>query len=433
MLFYFLQTSLMLLVSYFLGCWLGCTLRNTIGSREPVPVRAADARTVAPVPASLAPAPAPVRPPSIAPTPRAASATEPAFRRTDVQSATPPPAPPQAATPPAPPVAAAPPAPPPRPVDVRPAPAPAAVVAAPAPAPVVPQPAAPAGIAPAAIVRPAAVTGVSVTAAAAAAAAAAVAQGRARETTIGKPPADAILTPAATGERVSLPAAGASSGVSGVAVGGQARVTATTGSDDLKRIRGVGPEIEAALHRIGVRRFGEVAGWSSGDVDNISKTLGLKGRIEHENWIEQAQVLSKGGETAFSRRYDRGEIEIMPVPKGPIAPVATAAEGYAGRSSDGGASSERFRSHIEPSRRHRCRRSRGCGRGATGRTGGCGTCRSLTRSRSRVERNSRRYDQTGARSRSRGRSDGPNQCGSGANGDRTRTGRGRRPHPHSWH
>lgn len=338
MLFYFLQTSLMLLVSYFLGCWLGCTLRNTIGSREPVPVRAGDARAEAPTPAVHAPVHAPVREPAIAPTTRAASATEPAFRRTDLQ--TPAQAPVQAPAsiqtppPPVPPVAVVPPIPPVRPVEVRPAPAPAVTVApaltvAPAPVPVTPQPAAPAPTAPVAIVRPATVTGVSVTAAAAAAAAAAVAQGRARETAIGKPPADAILTPAASGERVSLPAAGASSGVSGVAVGGQARATTATGSDDLKRIRGIGPEIETALHRIGVRRFGEVAGWSAGDVDTISKTLGLKGRIEHENWIEQAQVLSKGGETAFSRRYDRGEMEIAQPPKveavpNVVAPAAVA-------------------------------------------------------------------------------------------------------------
>ncbi len=341
MLFYFLQTSLMLLVAYFLGCWLGCVLRHNFGASEPVPVRAGDARPSTPAPATYAPTPAPAREPYIAPQPRAATATEPVFRRTDLQTASPPPPASVPASPPpvsvvAPVVTVAPAAPQARPVEVRPTPAP---VAEPVPAPVpvsapvivakpapiaVPAavPAAPAP-APATAPRPAAVvTGVSVTAAAAAAAAAAVAQGRAREATIGKPPAEAIRPTAAPAAHVtpptteaSLPAAGASSGVSGVAVGGQARHTAPTGIDDLKRIRGVGPEIEAALHRIGVRRYGEVAGWSAGDVDNVSKTLGLKGRIEHENWIEQAQVLSKGGETAFSRRYDRGEMEMAPPPK----------------------------------------------------------------------------------------------------------------------
>lgn len=327
MLFYFLQTSLMLLISYFLGCWLGCVLRHKIGSNEPVPVRARDTLPVAPAAAPLAPVQAPVRQPSIAPAPRPASATEPAFRRTDLQV---PPAPAQVPTPavpasppPPPPLAATPPSAPVRPVEVLPAVVVAPPQAAPMPAPV---------LAPTAAPRPATVTGVSVTAAAAAAAAAAIAQGRAREASAGKPPADAILTPSTPTARGTLPAAGASSGVSGVAVGGQSRPSTTAGGDDLKRIRGIGPEIEAALHRIGVRRYGEIAGWSAGDVDNISKTLGLKGRIEHENWIEQAQVLSKGGETAFSRRHDRGEMDTAPAsrtqaaaaiaaPKTPPTPV----------------------------------------------------------------------------------------------------------------
>ena len=33
--------------------------------------------------------------------------------------------------------------------------------------------------------------------------------------------------------------------------------------------------------------------------------LGAAGRIGRENWIEQAQILSRGGDTAFSRDYDR--------------------------------------------------------------------------------------------------------------------------------
>ena len=99
---------------------------------------------------------------------------------------------------------------------------------------------------------------------------------------------------------------------------------APVAGDDLKRIRGIGPEIEAALHKAGIRRYTEIAGWSAGDVDAISKSLGLKGRVEHENWIEQSQVLAKGGETAFSRRYDRGDMETVPAPAAAPRPVAVA-------------------------------------------------------------------------------------------------------------
>lgn len=78
--------------------------------------------------------------------------------------------------------------------------------------------------------------------------------------------------------------------------------------DDLKRIHLIDDVIEAKLNALGVRRFAEIAHWSAADVARISKELGFKGRIQSENWIEQAQVLAKGGETHYARRLARGEI-----------------------------------------------------------------------------------------------------------------------------
>ena len=43
------------------------------------------------------------------------------------------------------------------------------------------------------------------------------------------------------------------------------------------------------------------------DVKKVSQALGLKGRINQENWIEQALILAKGGETHYSSRRARGE------------------------------------------------------------------------------------------------------------------------------
>ena len=37
--------------------------------------------------------------------------------------------------------------------------------------------------------------------------------------------------------------------------------------------------------------------------------LDFKGRIERENWVEQARILAAGGQTEFSRRVDRGEVD----------------------------------------------------------------------------------------------------------------------------
>lgn len=74
--------------------------------------------------------------------------------------------------------------------------------------------------------------------------------------------------------------------------------------DDLKRIRGVGVLIEKKLYAMGVTRYDQVASWTTADIERISDKLDFKGRIERENWVEQARILSAGGATEFSRRFD---------------------------------------------------------------------------------------------------------------------------------
>jgi predicted flap endonuclease-1-like 5' DNA nuclease len=86
-------------------------------------------------------------------------------------------------------------------------------------------------------------------------------------------------------------------------------VSADAGGDDLKRIRGIGVLIEKRLNAVSVTSYNAIANWTSGDIDRISQTLDFKGRIERENWVEQARILSSGGHTEFSRRVDRGDVE----------------------------------------------------------------------------------------------------------------------------
>ena len=90
---------------------------------------------------------------------------------------------------------------------------------------------------------------------------------------------------------------------------GGAKVVRSAEADDLKRIRGVGVLIEKRLNSIGVVSYAQVADWTTEDIDRVSATLDFKGRIERENWVEQARILSAGGQTEFSRRLDRGEVE----------------------------------------------------------------------------------------------------------------------------
>jgi predicted flap endonuclease-1-like 5' DNA nuclease len=74
--------------------------------------------------------------------------------------------------------------------------------------------------------------------------------------------------------------------------------------DDLKRIRGIGVLVEKKLNSLGIVHYEQVANWTGADIERISQILDFKGRIERENWIEQARILATGGQTDFSRRAD---------------------------------------------------------------------------------------------------------------------------------
>jgi predicted flap endonuclease-1-like 5' DNA nuclease len=89
----------------------------------------------------------------------------------------------------------------------------------------------------------------------------------------------------------------------------QNKVVRAMGAHDLKRIRGIGVLIEKKLHALGITAYEQIANWTADDIDRVSQSLDFKGRIERENWVEQARILSAGGHTEFSRRVDRGEVE----------------------------------------------------------------------------------------------------------------------------
>jgi len=79
-------------------------------------------------------------------------------------------------------------------------------------------------------------------------------------------------------------------------------------ADNLKRISGIGVIIERRLNSLGIYHYDQIAGWTSQEVDAFNEKLEFSGRIEREHWREQAEILSMGGETDFSLKFDRGEV-----------------------------------------------------------------------------------------------------------------------------
>ena len=67
--------------------------------------------------------------------------------------------------------------------------------------------------------------------------------------------------------------------------------------DDLKRIRGICVLIEKKLNGLGVSSYEHIANWTAADIARVSQVLDFKGRIERENWVEQARILASGGQT----------------------------------------------------------------------------------------------------------------------------------------
>lgn len=68
-----------------------------------------------------------------------------------------------------------------------------------------------------------------------------------------------------------------------------------TGADDLTRIKGVGPKLEAMLHGLGYYHFDQIAAWTPEEVAWVDENLeGFKGRVSRDHWVDQARELASG-------------------------------------------------------------------------------------------------------------------------------------------
>lgn len=79
-------------------------------------------------------------------------------------------------------------------------------------------------------------------------------------------------------------------------------------ADNLKLIKGIGPQNEARLQAFGVTRFSNIAEWTAEDATEWGERLAFPGRIEREDWIGQAKVLAQGGSTDFASRVKSGDV-----------------------------------------------------------------------------------------------------------------------------
>lgn len=64
-------------------------------------------------------------------------------------------------------------------------------------------------------------------------------------------------------------------------------------ANDLKKIKGIGPRLEAALNENGIYHYDQIARWSRADIAAMDEKLSLRGRIERDEWVSQAKALAK--------------------------------------------------------------------------------------------------------------------------------------------
>ena len=74
--------------------------------------------------------------------------------------------------------------------------------------------------------------------------------------------------------------------------------------DDLKRIRGIGPQNEERLQSLGVWHFDQIANWNHEQVRWVGSYLAFPGRIDREEWVPQAKVLAS--EVGTREKSSRG-------------------------------------------------------------------------------------------------------------------------------
>jgi len=75
---------------------------------------------------------------------------------------------------------------------------------------------------------------------------------------------------------------------------------AKVASDDLKKIKGIGPKIEKILLELGISRYDEIAQWDRARIDEVDGQLKFKGRIDREEWVAQAGALAAAAKSRES-------------------------------------------------------------------------------------------------------------------------------------
>lgn len=122
--------------------------------------------------------------------------------------------------------------------------------------------------------------------------------------------ADQVVPPAPgrvrEGWGLGAEAAAAVSDVSGDILRTHVHGELSGASDDLQRLKGVGPKFATLLHSQGIFRFDQIARLTPTEVAHIDASMGaFRGRFTRDRIVEQADYLARGDEDGYERNFGK--------------------------------------------------------------------------------------------------------------------------------
>lgn len=76
--------------------------------------------------------------------------------------------------------------------------------------------------------------------------------------------------------------------------------------DDLSKIKGLGPKLQALLPTLGISTYAQIAALTEADLADLDTKLGaFAGRPKRDNWMDQAKHLAAGDVAGFEAQFGK--------------------------------------------------------------------------------------------------------------------------------
>lgn len=122
---------------------------------------------------------------------------------------------------------------------------------------------------------------------------------------IDAPPAAQIVPPAFGGIMGGI-AEAIAIGAQDVVEEAAATAPQPAAGDDLSKIKGLGPKLQALLPTLGISTYAQIAALTEADLADLDTKLGaFAGRPKRDNWMDQAKHLAAGDVAGFEAQFGK--------------------------------------------------------------------------------------------------------------------------------